>query len=318
MGYVTLRRAVRNSLGPAAIDLVQWLACRRDWAGAQRVGRWMGEWAYKYHARYRNVAIDNIRLAYGDELSDTQVREIARGSLRHVTTLFVEALRLASMSADECRRIATIQGEHHLKEALEQGRGAVIFSGHLGNWEIAAVRLIHEHYNLLPLSRPPSTRRLAAKFREIRDKLNFPIIPVSEGMRGIFRALKANCIVPVMPDRYAKGQGVTVPFFGHPTHVWQTPALLHARTGCAILPVHTLRRPDGTFLLEIEGPVPMQESEDREADLVENTARLMAILEQKIRVVPEQYAWHYHLWRAEQPGGMPVAKATQPQPPPAV
>jgi len=316
--YVSFRRVVRNSLGPAAIDVVQWLACRRDWKGAQRIGWRLGEWAYQYHARYRNVAIGNLRLAFGDELSDARVRELARESLHHVTTLFVEALRLASMSAEECREISTIQGEHHLQEALARGRGVVTFSGHLGNWEIGAVRLIHEHYNLLPLSRPPSTRRLAAKFKEIRDKLNFPIIPVSEGLRGIFRALKSNCIVPVMPDRFAKGQGVTVPFFGQPTHVWQTPALLHSRTGCAVLPCHSLRRPDGTFLIEIDPPVPMQESDDREADIVENTARLMALLEQKIRAVPEQYAWHYHLWRPEQPGGLPVTPTTQPQSPPAV
>ncbi|MEI6504164.1 MAG: hypothetical protein WCP21_24390, partial [Armatimonadota bacterium] len=266
--YVSFRRVVRNSLGPAAIDVVQWLACRRDWKGAQRIGWRLGEWAYQYHARYRNVAIGNLRLAFGDELSDARVRELARESLHHVTTLFVEALRLASMSAEECREISTIQGEHHLQEALARGRGVVTFSGHLGNWEIGAVRLIHEHYDLLPLSRPPSTRRLAAKFKAIRDQLNFPIIPVSEGMRGIFRALKSNCIVPVMSDRFAKGQGVTVPFFGHPTHVWQTPAVLYSRTGCAILPSHSIRRPDGTFLIEIDPPVPMEESEDREADIL--------------------------------------------------
>lgn len=297
MNYVDLRRVVRNSLGPTAIDIVQWLACRRDWCGAQRVGWRLGEWAYRYHARYRERAVSQIQTAFGEALSETQVREIAREALHHVTTLFVEALRLASMSAEECRAISTIQGEHHLREALERGQGVVLFSGHLGNWEVGAVRLIHDHYNLLPLSRPPSTRRLAAKFKEIRDRLNFPIIPVSEGMRGIFRALKTNCIVPVMPDRFAKGQGVTVPFFGQPTHVWQTPAVLHSRTGCAVLPSHAFRRADGTFLIEIDPPVEMVATDDREADILHNTARLMALLEQKVRVVPQQYAWHYHLWR---------------------
>lgn len=297
MNYGELRRAVRYTLGPGVIDMLSWMANRRDWAGAQRLGWQLGEWGYKYDARHRDVALANVRLAYGDALSESGVHEIARGALHHVTTLFVETLRLSTMSADECREICCVRGEHHLHEAIEAGNGVVMFTGHLGNWEIGAVRMIHDGYPILPLSRPPRSRRLAQKFKEVRDKLNFPVIPVAEGMRGIFRALKANSIVPIMPDRFAKGQGVTVPFFGQPTHVWQTPALLHSRTNCAVLPSHALRRADGTFIIEVDPPVEMQATDDREADIVANTARLMALLEQKVRAVPDQYAWHYHLWR---------------------
>lgn len=295
--YTDARRAVRSALGPAAIDLLQWMVNRRDWQGAQRIGRQLGDWAYKYSSRHRNVALANVRLAYGDSLTDERVHEIVRGCLRNVTTMFVEALRLAGMSAEECREICAVSGEQHLQQALARGNGVVLFTGHLGNQEIGAVRLIHDNYAVLPLSRPPSSRRLARKFKEIRDRQNFPVIPVSEGLRGILRGLKDNCIVPIMPDRFAKGHGVTVPFFGQPTHVWHTPALVASRTNCAILPAHALRRSDGTFLIEIEPPVEMQFTDDREADLVENTARTMAALERKVRAVPEQYAWHYRLWR---------------------
>lgn len=301
MTYTDLRRAVRAALGPAAIDILQWMASRRDWRGAQRIGWRLGEWAYKYDRRHRGFALENIRRAYGASLSDQEVHEIARGSLHHVTTLFVEALRLGSMSAEECREICGVRGEEYLQEALAAGRGVVLFSGHLGNWEIGAVRMIHDEYNLIPLSRPPRSRRLARKFKQVRDRMNFPVIPVSEGMRGIFRALKQNCIVPVMPDRYAKGQGVTVPFFGQPTHVWHTPALLHSRTGCTVLSSHALRNPDGTFSIEIDPPHALQDTDDRDGDLVANTARLMAVLEQKVRAHPEQYAWTYRLWRPNQP-----------------
>jgi Kdo2-lipid IVA lauroyltransferase/acyltransferase len=297
MKYSDLRKSLRAAIGPTAIDMLAWMASRRDWQGAQRLGRQFGEWAYKYDRRHREVAVANIRRAFGDELSEERVQEIARGCLVHTTMLFIEALRLTGMSAEECREICTVEGEHHLREAVAAGKGVVMFAGHLGNWEVGAVRMIHDEYPILPLSRPPSSRRLARKFKAVRDRLNFPVIPVSEGMRGIFRALKANCIVPVMPDRWAKGQGVTVPFFGRPTHVWQTPALLHSRTNCAVVPSHALRGADGTFRIEIDAPVLMQETDDREADLFANTAALMALLEKKIRATPEQYAWHYHLWR---------------------
>jgi KDO2-lipid IV(A) lauroyltransferase len=192
-----------------------------------------------------------------------------------------------------------------LQAALAQGRGVVMFSGHLGNWEIGAVRMIQEGYQLLPLSKPPRSPRLARKFKAVRDKLNFPVIYTAEGMRGLLRALKDNYIVPVMPDRFAKSQGVTVPFFGQPTHVWHTPALLASRMNCPVLTSHALRRSDGTFMIQIDPPVELAFTDDRDADLVENTARLMAILEQKVRAVPEQYAWHYRLWRPLPEGPAP-------------
>ncbi|MEN6546870.1 MAG: hypothetical protein ABFE07_12610 [Armatimonadia bacterium] len=293
------RRSVRAALGPAVIDTLHWLVSRRDWYGAQQLGRKLGAWGYRHDARHRDIILHNLSLAYGDTLSEQAAHDIAKGCLQNVTMLFIEALRLADMSREECLEICDIKGEQHLQAALDQNRGVVLFTGHLGNQEVGAVRFIHGGYNVLPLSRPPRSPRIGRKFKEIRARQNFPVIPVSEGLRGIFRALKSNCIVPVMPDRYAKGQGVVVPFFGLKTNVWHTPALLHSRTQSPVLPAHALRRPDGRFVIEIDPPVEMRESEDRDGDLVENTARLMAVLEQKVRAVPEQYAWQYRLWRGE-------------------
>ncbi len=293
------RRSVRAAFGPAAIDTLHWLVSRRDWVGAQELGRKLGAWGYRHDRRHREVALRNLRLAFGDTLSEEQIQEIALGCLQNVTMLFIEALRLADMSREECLEVCTLDGEEHLQAAMQEKRGVVLFSGHLGNQEVGAVRLIHGGYDLLPLSRPPRSPRLARKFREIRARQNFPVIPVSEGLRGIFRALKNNSVVPVMSDRFAKGQGVTVPFFGLQTNVWHTPALIASRTGSPVLPTHTLRGPDGRFTLVIEPPVAMRDSEDKEADLVENTARLMAALEQKVREFPAQYAWQYKLWRGE-------------------
>ena len=259
----------------------------------------LGDWDFRYSSRHRNVALANLRLAYGDTLDDEAIHDIARASLQHVTTLFVETLRLGAMPEEQWRDVCEIEGEEHLREALARGQGVVSFSGHLGNWEIGAVRLIQEGYAVLPLSRPPRSPRLARKFKQIRDRLNFPVIYTAEGMRGLLRALKNNCIVPVMPDRFARGQGVTVPFFGQPTHVWHTPALLASRAQCPVVVTHAVRRPDGTFLVRIEPTAALQFTADRDADLVANTARLMAILEQRVREAPEQYAWHYRLWRPE-------------------
>jgi Kdo2-lipid IVA lauroyltransferase/acyltransferase len=312
LSFANLRKAIRGAIGPWAIDRLYGMVSRRDWPGVQTLGRKLGRFAYRVARRHRHQAAANVRYAFGPELTEARVQEIVLGSLTHTITLFLETLRLSYAGEEECRRICRIHGEEYLRAALAEGRGVIMFSGHVGNWEVGAMRLIFEGYPFLPLSRPPSDPRLARKFQEVRGRQDFPVLLVQEGFRGILRALKENKVVPIMPDRFAKGQGVTVPFFGHPTHVWHTPAVVHARTGAPVIAAHTFRGPDGTYDIVIEPPVEMQQTDDRDADLLANTARTMTLLEARIRQYPEQYPWQYVLWRGGE-ADMPGATSAPPQ-----
>lgn len=301
-----MRRGVRAALGPAAIDFTAWLVNRRDWRGTQRVGRQLGDLGYLIDNRHRRVALDNVRRVFGDTLTPPAARALVRQCFHHTGMLFMEALRYPALEEEEREVLCKVEGKEHLDQALAQGKGVIFFTGHLGNWEVGALYMLQHGYHILPLSRPPRSARLAAKFREIREKQGFRVIPVAEGMRGILRALRENAIVPILPDRYAKGQGVTVPFFGQDTHVWHTPALVASRTGSPIIPAHTLRQPDGSFVTELDAPLYMPEQGDREAAVHEVTAQMMALLEAKIRRYPAQYPWTYQLWRDETaPAGNP-------------
>lgn len=292
-----IRRAVRAVIGPTVIGLFERLVGRKSWADTQHFGRRLGALGFRYHARYRRRTLGNLAYAFGDELSDEEARHIARECLEHHAMLFLEALRMPSMSEEEILGLVQIRGLEHLEAALEGGRGAVTFSGHFGNWEIGAVRLIYGKLPLIPLSKPPRSPRLARSIKGIRDRLGFPVIPISEGVKGIMRALKHNQLVPIMSDRFAWGKGLTVPFFGKPTHVWHTPAMMGQRAGCPIIPVHAIRQADGSYVIEVEPPVEQLHTGDRDFDVWVNTARCMAVLARSIRRAPAQFAWNYELWR---------------------
>jgi KDO2-lipid IV(A) lauroyltransferase len=274
---------------------------RKSWPQVQEMGRRWGGFGFRHHRRYRETALRNITYAFGDDLSPEQALQATRGCLQHLVMLFLEALKMAGMAHEELMAVAELRGTEHLDAALEQGRGAILFSGHYGNWEVGAVRLIYQGYPVVPLSRSASSPRLARAIAAIRHKLDFPVIPISEGVKGIMRALKSNQFVPIMPDRYARGQGLTVPFFGKAIHVWHTPALMAQRAGCPIIPVHCFRQPDGTYLLAAQPPIEQSQTGDRDFDVWVTTARTMAHLEADLRLRPEQYTWPYHLWRSDLP-----------------
>jgi KDO2-lipid IV(A) lauroyltransferase len=296
-----LRRAVRGALGPFVISTLESAASRRSWEQSQALARKLGSAGFRLDRRHRALALEQLGYAFGQEKDARQLRDITRGCFQHLTMLFMEALRMPSMSPEELCAVARIEGIEHLQNALAAGKGAVIFCGHFGNWEVGAVRLIYEGLPVIPLSRAARSPRLAKAITAIRQRLDFPVIPISEGARGILRALKANQIVPIMSDRFARGDGVTVTFFDRPTHVWHTPAIMAQRTGCPVIPTHAIRQPDGQYIVRVDPPLELAQSDNRDRDLHVTTARIMALLEGLIREYPEQYTWPYRLWRPEFP-----------------
>ena len=292
-----VRRTLRAAYGPAAISVMESMVGRRSWRGTQELGRKLGAFGFRRHRRYREAAMEHIRMAFGEEYSEDRVAEVAQGCLESTAMFFLEALRLTTMSPEEVREIARVEGAEYLWAAVEAGTGAVMFSGHIGNWDVGMVRLLYEGLPLVALSRNPRSPRLARKVMQIRERLDFPIIQIAEGAKGILRALRSNHLVPILPDRFAWAKGLTVPFFGRPTHCWHTPALMAQRTGCPIIPVFILRQPDGSFVVRLSPPLELQRSDDRDHDLWVNTTRCMAVLEGVVREYPEQYAWPYYIWR---------------------
>lgn len=293
-------RTARRRLGTATARLLGWAVSRQRLEAAQGTGRRLGRVLFRLHGRYRTRALENIRLALGDELSDEGVQELARRCFEHLGMMCVEILRLTRKSGEEMAEVVRLDGAEHLHEALERGRGGILFAAHFGNWELGAARLMYEGLPLLPLFRAPDDPHLAFHLSDMRERLGFTGIATAEGPREILRALRDNHIVPILPDRFARGQGMTVPFFGQETHVWHTPALMAQRAGCPIIPGNVIRQDDGTLLFEIEPPVEVESSGDRVFDVWVAMARCMALLEAKIRLHPEQYTWPYRLWRPDE------------------
>lgn len=292
-----LRRKLRGAFGPYVIHRLERAAAKRSWPQMQDYARKLGRFGYRIDRRHRRDAARQLGFAFGDELSHEELEQVVCGCFQHLVMLFMEALRMTSMSKEELSEVAPITGGEYLTEALEHGKGAILFSGHFGNWEVGAMRLMYEGFPLVPLSRSARSPRIAKTILEIRDRLGFPVIPISEGARGILRALRHNQVVPIMPDRFARGQGLTVPFFGRETHVWHTPALMAQRAGCPIIPAHSIREQDGRYQVALEPPIHLPETGDRDRDVWLTTAKTMKSLENRLRAHPEQYTWPYHLWR---------------------
>jgi KDO2-lipid IV(A) lauroyltransferase len=87
--------------------------------------------------RHRKITIDNITHAFGDQMTAFEINRIARKTFFYATNMIFETPRVYALKPGDVSKHYTVNGLHHLRAAHNKGKGVLMFSGHLGNWEIS-------------------------------------------------------------------------------------------------------------------------------------------------------------------------------------
>ena len=183
-----------------------------------------------------------------------------------------------------------------LDEALAQGKGAIVVSGHIGNWEILGQAIAAAGYPLATVATPFYDSRITRWLDRWRSQRGLKILWL-EGNSGkaIMRALRSNHLMGFLIDQDTKTAGEYVPFFGRPAFTPTTPAALALRTGAPLIFCWHHRR-HKRHQITIER-VAYERSDDHRRDVLSLTTVLTARLEAVIRTVPEQWVWMHRRWR---------------------
>ena len=191
-------------------------------------------------------------------------------------------------------RIET-HGLKHIDRALAAGRRMIMFSGHLANWEIAALGAAQYGITVTQLYRAPNNPlvdRLIARFRGDRGEY---IPKGASGARRAFAALHRGEHLTMLADQKLN-EGIAVPFFGRPAMTATALALLALRFDCDVLPTRVERLPGARFRLTVFPPLPLPRSGDAKADVAALTGTVTATLEGWIRERPEEWLWLHRRW----------------------
>ncbi len=269
----------------------------------------VGELVHLVDRRHREIARANLREHFRDDegraLPEREVRRIARGVFRHITKSAVEVLLLPRvLERRGLESVVDLSGGSHITEAIASGRGAILVSAHLGNWEVvgAAGRMVGCLFTTVyrPLDNPLLDRWV----RESRSWLEQEMVPKWGAIRPLLKALRDGRVAVILVDQDPRGHGVFAPFFGTPASTVATPAELALRTGAAIIPGFSVRTGPGfRYTAWIEPPVEVRDTGDREADLVRITAEINRRVEAAVRRAPEQWLWAHRRWKTRPPGG---------------
>ena len=267
-----------------AYRLGWWLSDRLSHTQAYRLAEWGADVQWRRAAERRRHVQANLALALGRPVDerDPLVHEVFRHFGRYLAEFFT-AHRGPTPGLE-------VEGWPHLLRAREAGRGVLIVTGHLGNWELGAVLLRRRGLPLTAVALPHADGRIDRLFTAQRARLDVPSIPLGPGASArVLALLRRGEVVAIVGDQEFGGHGAAVELFGRPAVVAGGPPTLSVRAGAPIVPSALLRTGPWHFRLVLEPPLwpaaggPLQER-------VQALARAYAAcLERHVRRQPTQW-----------------------------
>jgi len=275
---------------------------------ADAVGRRIGRMVHRLGIR-RKVVEGNLRHAFPEQ-TEAWIRRTTLAAYEHLGRESAAILRLGKLDRQAIVDRTVPVGWDELEEALAEGKGVMLVTGHYGNWEIAAATVASRGTPIAAIVRRQGNRLVDARLDALRRDLGVETITQREAPSRVPRLLRKNGVIGIVGDQDARKAGVFVPFFGRPASTHRGPAVFALKLGAPVFACVARRLPGPGVRYEVSGQrVPVVRTGDAEADIQALTAELAARLEGEIRKAPEQYFWFHRRWKTRPPAELFAARA---------
>jgi len=276
-----------------------------SWDAACKFGERLGSLGYRPLGIRKRVVERQIAAAFPD-LRRVAVTRLARESYRHLGRTFIETALLDSLGKDGLQKLVeTVEGWEEIEEVMAQGKGAVLVTGHIGNWELAGAYVAARGVPLDAIVRGMANPLFDAYLNNTREAIGMTIVHDSEAVRRTPRSLRAGRAVAFVADQGVMGLASTfVPFFGRPAKTPRGAAVFALRFNVPVVFVVALRQPNGRYRIVVER-IEAPQTGDRDRDVDAIVARFTQHLEKWVRAVPAQYFWQHRRWRRQPPDTPP-------------
>ena len=228
----------------------------------------------------------NLRSAF-PRWSDREIEELSRRIFRNFARNLVDYGRFHTITDEALDRLLpSIEHLHYLEEAFAKGKGVILVTGHIGNWELGALFFGRHGYKLNVVTIPEGSRRIDSIRGDYRMRQNIHTIVVDGSPFAsleIVAALRRGEIVAMLVDRWEGSDGVPAKFLGETRRFPRGPFVLSRATGAPILPAYIVRDGNG-YRGVLDPPLPMGDGDD------EPVVRMVSeSLERMIRTHPDQW-----------------------------
>ena len=257
--------------------------------------------AFQCTIRQRKIAEESINIAFGDEKSPEEKKEIIKKCFENFGRGMTELLYyLAHPQAVDDKVV--IEGKEHLDAAVAKGKGVVAVTAHLGNFALMMLVLARQGYKTSSIIRPARDEELSEYLHKKRTEVGLGTvfaIPRRECVSNSIKVLRDGSLLFIPIDQnFGSGGGVYVDFFGQKAATATGPAVFAMRTGAEILPMFILRQENDRHKIVIEPPISLETGEDEKETITLAMTKITSLIEQYIRRYPHEWAWMHRRWKS--------------------
>ncbi|MCP5354968.1 MAG: lysophospholipid acyltransferase family protein [Rhodobacteraceae bacterium] len=247
-------------------------------------------------AGFRTRVRDNLALVMPD-LPEAEVRRMTRAVPANMGRALVELYSPEDLKARVRDEPFVGPGVPALEEANRTGRGVLLVTGHIGNYDSLRAALIARGYRVGGLYKPMRNRFFNEHYVATISRIGQPLFSrTRQGMAAMVRFLREGGMVGVVLDQHT-GLGEPVMFMGRPAMTGLAVAEMALRYDALVLPCYGIRRADGGFTLWFETPV-------EPTDALTMTQALNDDLERQVRAHMDQWLWTHRRWKGPLPDEM--------------
>jgi Kdo2-lipid IVA lauroyltransferase/acyltransferase len=271
------------------------------------VGKILGLLFWLISPYYRKM----VKLQMINALGPIYNRGLLFKAFMHFGMLPIEMIKFAYLDDAEIKKRLVVKGMENLESALKTGRGMMVITGHIGNWEILAniARFIGGKLHIVMDIRRDSKQE--AIISDIRSRLpGVEILPPKGGVIStLIEALRQGKRIAMMVDqRHMRKYGLICDFLGMPAPSTPAPAFIALKADAIIQPVFMRREGRKRYAVFFERPIDPREfgalddsivrlSEGAKTQAVQNLSNhIQSLVSSVIRTTPDQWLWLHGRW----------------------
>jgi KDO2-lipid IV(A) lauroyltransferase len=250
----------------------------------------------------KQIVLGNIGRVFKDN-SITEKKRVAKAFYSHLATLLKELIMQSWMSQEQFDDQIEIKGEEYINKAVSQGKGCIILTGHLGNWEWGGLGLAQ----LIPKIGQINIIRRAIRLKFLEkiifsrfERRGIKCIDSVGAMKHIKQAFQHKESVVFTMDQHAQittKAGLAMDFFGIKAGTYTSLAYFAQNFKIPVVPMSMHRQRNGMHVIEFHPTLEWEDNPDTELAMYNNTLRYNQALERMILEHPEQWWWVHRRWK---------------------
>jgi len=286
-------RLAHGAEGAGAL-LVFWLfrLLPVEWASA--VGGFLAR-ALGPHVAISRRARKNLKMAL-PELDDAAIERIVLGMWDNLGRVVAEYAHLGAYRVYEPGGGIEIVGAENIRDQGAEGKRAIFFSGHFGNWEVATLAVTQAGLEVAEIYRAANNPFVDRIINDARSVVGSELVPKGAvAARRALAAMQEHRHIAMLVDQ-KMNDGIAVPFFGRQAMTAPALARLALRYDCAVVPVRVDRLPKARFRITVEPPIPYARTGNAERDTLALMTQVNQVLERWVREKPDHWFWLHRRW----------------------